>query len=326
MTDSRHVATTGAPVATAALASRLGVVFIDVLCPLCGAADAPVRHLIRGRVLDHEFSIRECPHCSLFFTSPRLSSESLQRYYDSEAVEDLKDTLRIPSHHTFDAIGLERNARDAVSLWRVVQRRDGRPASNLPTLLDVGCGFGQFLKVVAPLSIATGIEISEFCVARARAQVGSAASVRHAFLCDLIATGEQFDIVTAFEVVEHLTDPAAFFREVRQVLKPGGIFYYSTGNVQGKIARRTGATWEYWAPEEHLLFYSPSTMTRFLTEAGLTATWRRDLPLRAADESHRSGVAALKARRMLNAVTYRIYRAVSRYRDTEAMPFGVCEP
>lgn len=305
------------------LSHSLGIVYSEVPCPLCAATDAPIRHTVRGRILEHDFTIRACARCSLFFTSPRLSDESLSRYYDSEEVEALKDRLDIRSHHTFDAIGLERNARDAVSLWRVVQRRAGSDEYRRPTLLDVGCGFGQFLQVVAPLATATGIEISEFCVARATAAVSGAATVRRAFLSELISSGERFDIVTAFEVVEHLTDPATFFREVRQVLRPGGLFYYSTGNVQGKVARRDGTTWEYWAPEEHLLYYAPATMTRFLRDAGLAPTWRRDLPLRTEDERHRSGVASLAARGLLNSVTYRLYRLVSQYRETEALPFGV---
>ena len=308
---------------TTDLLQSLGLSFTDVPCPLCGAAHAPVRHRVRGRILDHEFSIRACPTCTLQFTSPRLSDESLGRYYDSEAIEAVKDQLDIRSHHTFDAVGLERNARDAVALWRVVQRRAGRSEQRRPTLLDVGCGFGQFLQQAAPLSDATGIEISEFCVARARSALGDAATVRRAFLSDLIASGEQFDIVTAFEVVEHLTDPSTFFREVHAVLRPGGLFYYSTGNVEGKAARRDGAAWEYWAPEEHLLYYAPRTMTTFLRNAGLTPTWRRDLPLRSDDELQRGGVASLAARGLLNPITYRMYRAISQHRETEALPYGV---
>lgn len=308
---------------TSDLAESLAIVFADVPCPLCGGTDAPVRHRVRGRILDYEFTVRTCTECGLYFTSPRLSDESLTRYYNSEAVEAVKDRLHIPSHHTFDALGHQRNAHDAVSLWRVVQRQRGADERRTPTVLDVGCGFGQFLSAVSPLATATGIEISEFCVARATATLHGAATVRQALLSDVIAAREQYDIVTAFEVVEHLTNPSTFFGEVRQVLRPGGVFYYSTGNVQGKAAQRDGAAWEYWAPEEHLLFYAPETMTHFLRRAGLRPTWRKELPLRSADERHRIGVAALASRGVLNPLTYALYRMVSRHRESEVMPFGV---
>jgi SAM-dependent methyltransferase len=89
-----------------------------------------------------------------------------------------------------------------------------------PSILDVGCGTGANLKMLAAYGQAEGVDISpqavEFCRER------GLDSVRLGAIEHLPYESNSFDLVTALDVVEHLDDDVAGLREMRRVLRPDG--------------------------------------------------------------------------------------------------------
>ena len=89
-----------------------------------------------------------------------------------------------------------------------------------PNILDVGCGTGANLKMLAAHGQAEGVDISpqavEFCRERGLDSVKLGA-IEH-----LPYESNSFDLVTALDVVEHLDDDVAGLREMRRVLRPNG--------------------------------------------------------------------------------------------------------
>ncbi|WP_104167958.1 methyltransferase domain-containing protein [Arthrobacter sp. SX1312] len=95
-------------------------------------------------------------------------------------------------------------------------------------LLDIGCGPGSitagFADLVAPGWV-TGIDRSADVVAQASATHADVANVefREGNVYDLDVPDESFDVVHAHQVLQHLADPVAALREMRRVVRPGGI-------------------------------------------------------------------------------------------------------
>jgi SAM-dependent methyltransferase len=95
------------------------------------------------------------------------------------------------------------------------------------SLLDVGCAYGNFLAALQQHGGWTlaGTDISEHAIEEASRRL-SGVDLRVATLPVLDHADASFDVVTAFDVVEHVSDLVGTFREIRRVLKPGGVFAF----------------------------------------------------------------------------------------------------
>jgi SAM-dependent methyltransferase len=89
-----------------------------------------------------------------------------------------------------------------------------------PRILDVGCGTGANLEMLAQFGEAEGVDVSEDALAFCRAR--GLTKVTHGEAERLPYADGSFDLVTALDVVEHLDDDASGLREMRRVLRPGG--------------------------------------------------------------------------------------------------------
>ncbi len=93
-------------------------------------------------------------------------------------------------------------------------------ATSQPRILDVGCGTGANLQMLAQFGAAEGVDVSsdalDFCRARGLAEVKQGAAENLPF------ADASFDVVTGLDVVEHLDDDVAGLREMRRVLRPDG--------------------------------------------------------------------------------------------------------
>jgi len=154
-------------------------------------------------------------------------------------------------------------------------------------LLDVGCSSGAWLEVAREAGWkGQGVEIGEPFAARARAK---GLAVHTGTLEDAAAStlgGRRFRLITLFDVLEHLPEPLAALRIVRDLLEPGGTIALTAPNIEGLyprlthrlLARRTGV-WEYPELPAHLYDFSPGTASRLLLRAGLEPVFVSTTPV-----------------------------------------------
>ena len=239
-----------------------------VKCRLCGADDFSVRFPStmsegNGHPADPEhfrcttlsygehFRIVQCRQCRLVYTNPRRRPSSILSDYE-EVVDERYlaecDARRATFH---------RNIRP---LEQMIPDRNGH------RLLDVGAHIGVFVEVAQERGWqAVGVEPSRWAVEQGRQR---GLRMIQGTLRDAELDSASFDVVTMWDVVEHLLDPLADIGEVARVLKPGGVFCVHTIDIDSWFARLMGRRWP-WLVEMHNTFFSPQTLGEMVERAGL---------------------------------------------------------
>ncbi|MEZ4392611.1 MAG: class I SAM-dependent methyltransferase [Polyangiales bacterium] len=175
--------------------------------------------------------------------------------------------------------------------------------------LDVGCASGYFLEAALARGFAVrGVEPSE----EARAHADD--RVRGSIVASLGDDEGPFDLITFWDVLEHLADPVATLAETAPRLAPGGVLGVVVpvlGSVNTRLAPRT---WDQYKPPEHLWFFSPRAMRAALSRAGLEVVleepaWTRHA--RFIDPEHRRRDPLTRALRGLDAALHRGLAAIA---------------
>lgn len=223
-----------------------------VVCPLCGPAPG-----VRPRFDFDPFGVVECRNCGLRFLSPRLTQASILDMYQEEAY------YRSPAQgRGYDQyLGVKQNWRKTFAR-RLRAIRRYRPSGRI---LDVGCGPGFFLEVAAEMGYEPwGIDPSAYIVQLAQVQFGEHIFEGTIETVDLPVGG--FDIIGVFDTFEHIYDPLAFLKRASELLAENGVLAITTPNTSSALARISGKRWVSLKIPEHVFYWSPSTITRAMTD------------------------------------------------------------
>lgn len=232
-------------------------------------AEAPACNLCGGR--DHRFLFRKfgydllkCGHCELVFVGNPPPPAEVAAFYSADA--DYHGELLDPADPAF-----ARMAGIARQHLRMLKRSTGN-AQGL-RLLDIGCSSGLFLNEAREAGFeAEGAELLPDTAAFARGHFGLEVHTGDWRDADYAEGG--FDVVTLFDVIEHLPDPLAELKAIRRLLKPGGLLLQSTPNIDGlfpQLSYRLAGLLDYWPhpePPHHLYQFSERTLAQMTERAG----------------------------------------------------------
>ena len=136
-------------------------------------------------------------------------------------------------------------------------------------LLDLGCAYGFFLKEAAKRHFEIlGIELAEDAAESCR-QAGLNVLSGIADEANMTRIGE-VDVITMFDVIEHLPQPRESLALCVRYLKPGGIIVITIGDFASLAARWAGSKWRLMTPPQHLWFFTKESLRRMATTLGLT--------------------------------------------------------
>lgn len=158
---------------------------------------------------------------------------------------------------------LDRYFRDK---FRHIESANRRSLSTKPKLLDIGCALGFFLEVGKKAGWDTvGVDMSRYAIKRLK-EKGIKGIVGTVFTAKF--PDNSFDVVTCFQVLEHLIDPIVFLAEVRRILKPGGQVFLTTPDRNAPFSLILGRKWHGWLVEGHLNWFTKSSLALSLKRAG----------------------------------------------------------
>jgi SAM-dependent methyltransferase len=262
------------------------MVVTDRRCLICGGVSC--------RPVFEEFGIpivrcRDCRHVFSTFDG--------DLHYDGFWGEEVAD-----SEHAYWNAARAPMYRDF--LKRFVAGRSGR-------LLDMGCGLGFFVKAVAvhPRWEAHGCEVSPAAVRYAREFL----DLRNV-VCSRLDEADWphgfFNLVTMWDVIDHIPHPDSLLKRCRELLAPGGVCFIRVPNILMHLprARLKKLVWgmrsdiTYLQARDHCHYYSPATIRRLLERNGFSDVRFVHLPPVDSVARHRRPLGQLARKGWLAAV------------------------
>ena len=222
-----------------------------VCCDLCGSEAFAVLFVKNG------FRHVKCNACGLVYVNPRLrnSLEHQEIFYEKLAASsgDFNDQ----AHRDYVGSRRKRLLKEAAMY---------NPYNLNGRILDIGCGFGGFLKGAAEQGWRhpEGVEIASH-----------AAEYASNFFPIKMKPFEQtdyndysFDVIRLNNVIEHVPSPKAVILSAYKNLRSGGLFVISTPNFRSLSVSLCREKWQYIEGDEHIYLFTPQTISQMLKESG----------------------------------------------------------
>lgn len=223
-------------------------------CPVCAATSFQKKLTVKDyTVSQQDFDIVTCSNCSFAFTNPRPDKSRIGEYYVSEKYIS----------HTGGSKSLQDNvyllARSFTLRWK--EKIIGR-FSSPSTLLDYGCGTGNFLFHMKQRGWnTTGVEPSE--VARDKA------SAYTTVFPTIESINQLFKVITLWHVLEHIHDFSSVLSLLKQKLETNGTIFIAVPNLKSYDAQYYQSHWAAYDVPRHLWHFDKKAMQTVLENSGL---------------------------------------------------------
>lgn len=221
--------------------------YID--CNLCGSSEFGLLFTVDG------YDIVKCSQCGLVYLNPQPNEQEIHDLYFKQKL------VRSGGSEEILAAYLKDKAKfTAVYKTWLLQIEKYK---NKGRLLDIGCAAGFFLNYARENGWEVkGIDISDWAISIARKELEL--DVIQGTLPEANFPDEYFDVVTMFDVLEHLPNPSCELQIVRRILKRDGLLVVNVPNIDSFIAKINGKHWNKLIPPQHLYHFTPGHLLKML--------------------------------------------------------------
>ena len=229
-------------------------------CVLCGGIRFSFVH-----------KLGECETCGLVQVVAMPSEKEISQLYHEDLEHFEPYIAQIPVHRKYFRNELQFVIPDPIgdrSWFSNKTKTDSRLRGNDRKLLDIGCAMGILLEEARRVGYrAKGIDISHDAVLYCRKK-------KLQVFEGTLSSGvnklqkKSFDVITAFEIIEHERDPFGMMRRVHTLLKNGGVAVLTTPNHDSYWRKIMGKWWVGYHHPEHVTFWDPGSLRELFERAG----------------------------------------------------------
>jgi len=223
----------------------------NIPCPLCGHKDEEELFKKEG------FRFVRCNNCNMVYVNPRLNEKGRAYLYNKGRYVDMYNNLYSRSAKYRQ----ERFYKERMDFIESYFPKKGK-------LLDIGAARGDFVRTALMRGWdAFGVEISEQAE-RFTDDANLKGRIKNTYLADTGFREDSFEVVTMWELLEHVATPKALLKSAFKVLKPGGmVFIYVPNFDSAEITLITKAA-EHVMGDAHILYFTPKTLKIMVEKVG----------------------------------------------------------
>ncbi len=231
-----------------------------VACPLCGGAESEPEREIRG------FRLVRCQTCQMVYVNPQPGADALTDGYNlnpalTELIGGPPD--KVAFYETWFG---PRDRQQWSAVLQELARHVGKGR-----LLEYGCGPALVGQMAAEEGWQVdAIDLGEWIM---QLQPKRSFPLHVGMLRDQGWPDEHYDAIYAQDVLEHLARPLDELRELRRILRPGGMLYVHVPNYASLTIRTGVSRFAYNEPLGHLNYFTPKTLKTMLKRAGFDEVW-----------------------------------------------------
>lgn len=205
--------------------------------------------------------IYRCQRCHLGETDLKKEYSSFVKEFYSQGYYEGDPTRSAYSSYETDKPLIVRNMQKFLSFIRT-KKPTGK-------LLDVGCAFGYFVELAVSKGYdAYGFDPSDFAAKEATKLVGQG-RIKEGTIQSVSYPKNSFDVITLFDVFEHLQDPLRDMKKLTAFLKKDGVILIATGDTRSVASKIFRRRWTFYIPPQHIFFFHRNNVRELLKAAGL---------------------------------------------------------
>jgi 2-polyprenyl-3-methyl-5-hydroxy-6-metoxy-1,4-benzoquinol methylase len=188
----------------------------------------------------------QCNDCNFVFAKNIPSLEELIKHYEGYERNDYLSPITVQRYHEI-----------------LDQFEPFRKTNNI---IDIGCGIGYFAEVAKERG--WNVYGTEFTDKAIEICKNRGISMQQGAVDPSNYPNEHFDVITSFEVIEHINNPLEEIKIFDKILRSGGGVYITTPNFNSISRLLSGPDWTVIGYPEHLSYYTASSIDRLLNKFG----------------------------------------------------------
>lgn len=209
----------------------------------------------------NEYNLVKCDHCKMIRIWPLPTEEFVHSYYSSSYQGQVKENIT-KWKDVFTA-----NKSTIEDSYKKIEYFENIASPTRGKLLDVGCGYGFFVYAAKKSGYeAIGIDIDREAIQFAKDYLGI--EVKETSIESLNTTFMKYDVISAWNVVEHVINLTSFMKQINELLNKGGIFTGTLPNIDGIGSKLFGKKWHLMVPPEHINYFNKRSLENLFIKNG----------------------------------------------------------
>jgi len=236
----------------------------SISCNLCGSKNASIiykaKDLLHG--VEGQFDYVKCNDCGLVYMNPQVITEDLPKIYPDSYAPHYSGNKK-------QRFGLLSDICNYLMTMAKIKKSVYNSLNKQSRVLDIGCGAGSILNRIRNKTGCEvyGVDISENAVQSAKEFFDI--DVFHGDIKETTWPENHFDVITAWQYLEHVPDPNQNIEKMASLLKNNGTLILGVPNNKSLNAKIFKSKWYPLDCPRHLCIWSPQTMKMLLEKYGL---------------------------------------------------------